>query len=93
MAGRIGAGPIDAREMATLLLAICRAVLGIHEAGEPILLGYQTAGFSHSGEIPGWRTFITTAIGEVDVTDRSFAGPRSDWNPYGHTMLEIFARA
>jgi hypothetical protein len=68
-------------------------LLGIHEAGEPILLGYQTAGFSHSGEIPGWRTFITTAIGEVDVTDRSFAGPRSDWNPYGHTMLEIFARA
>ena len=68
-------------------------LLGFHEAGEPILLGYQTAGFSHSGEIPGWRTFITTAIGEVDVTDRSFAGPRSDWNPYGHTMLEIFARA
>ena len=31
--------------------------------------------------------------GEVDVTERSFAGPRSDWNPYGHTMLEIFARA
>ena len=68
-------------------------LLGIHEAGEPILLGYQTAGSSHSGEIPGWRTFITTAIGEVDVTQRSFAGPRSDWNPYGHSMLEIFARA
>ena len=68
-------------------------LLGFHEAGEPILLGYQTAGFSHSGEIPGWRTFITTAIGEVDVTDRSFAGPRSDWNPFGHTMLEIFACA
>ena len=68
-------------------------LLGIHEAGEPILLGYQTAGFSHSGEIPGWRTFITTAIGDVDITDRSFAGPRSDWNPLGHAMLEIFARA
>jgi len=68
-------------------------LLGIHEAGEPILLGYQTAGFSHSGDIPGWRTFITTAIGDVDVTERSFAGPRSDWNPYGHSMLEIFARA
>jgi hypothetical protein len=68
-------------------------LLGIHEAGEPILLGYQTAGFSHSGEIPGWRTFITTAIGEVEVTDRTFAGPRADWNPFGHSMLEIFARA
>ena len=68
-------------------------LLGLHEAGEPILLGYQTAGFSHSGEIPGWRTFITTAIADVEITDRSFAGPRSDWNPYGHALLEIFARA
>ena len=68
-------------------------LLGLHEAGEPILLGYQTAGASHSGDVPGWRTFITTAIGEVDITDRSFTGPRSDFNPYAHSMLDIFARA
>ena len=68
-------------------------LLGLHEAGEPILLGYQTAGFSQSGEIPGWRAFITTAIGEVEVTNRSFAGPRAGFNPYGESMLEIFARA
>jgi hypothetical protein len=68
-------------------------LLGLHEAGEPILLGYQTAGGSQSGEIPGWRAFITTGIGEVDVTNRTFAGPRSDFNPYGDAMLEIFARA
>jgi WYL domain len=68
-------------------------LLGLHEAGEPILLGYQTAGASQSGEIPGWRTFITTAIGDVEVTSTSFAGPRSDFNPFGHSMLEIFARA
>src|SRR5919206_2198609 len=58
-------------------------LLGIHEAGEPILLGYQTAGASQSGEIPGWRTFITTAIGDVEVTDRTFGGPRAGFNPYG----------
>jgi hypothetical protein len=68
-------------------------LLGLHEAGEPLLLGYQTAGGSQSGEIPGWRTFVTTAIGDVAVTDRSFSGPRSDFNPYGQSMLEIFARA
>jgi hypothetical protein len=68
-------------------------LLGLHEAGEPILLGYQTAGASQSGDIPGWRAFITTAIGEVDITSASFSGPRSDFNPYGHSMLEIFARA
>jgi hypothetical protein len=68
-------------------------LLGLHEAGEPILLGYQTAGASQSGEIPGWRTFITTSIGDVAITSQSFSGPRSDFNPYGHAMLEIFARA
>jgi hypothetical protein len=68
-------------------------LLGLHEAGEPLLLGYQIGGFSQSGEIPGWRTFVTTAVDGVEVTDRSFAGPPSDFNPYGHSMLEIFARA
>jgi hypothetical protein len=68
-------------------------LLGLHEAGEPLLVGFQTAGSSRRGEIPGWRTFITTAIEEVHMTDRTFSGPRSDFNPYGHSMLEIFARA
>jgi hypothetical protein len=68
-------------------------LLGLHEAGEPLLLGYQTAGGSQSGEIPGWRAFITTGIGDVEVRDRTFSGPRSDFNPYGGSMLEIFARA
>jgi WYL domain-containing protein len=68
-------------------------LLGLHEAGEPLLLGYQTAGGSQSGEIPGWRAFITTGIGDVEVIDHTFSGPRSDFNPYGESMLEIFARA
>jgi hypothetical protein len=68
-------------------------LLGIHEAGEPLLIGYQTAGGSRTGEIPGWRTFVTTAIDEVELTDRTFSGPPPDFNPHGHSMLEIFARA
>jgi len=28
-------------------------LVGIHQAGEAILLGYQTAGFSRSGDLPG----------------------------------------
>ena len=68
-------------------------LLGLHEAGEPVLLGYQTGGTSQSGEIPGWRSFITTAMGDVDLTDSTFPGPPADFNPLGHSMLEIFARA
>jgi hypothetical protein len=61
--------------------------------GEPLLLGRQTAGASQSGEIPGWRTFVTTAIDDVELTDRSFAGPPPGFDPMGTPMLEIFARA
>lgn len=68
-------------------------LLGLHEAGEPLLVGYQTGGTSRSGDIPGWRAFITTGIDNVELTDRSFTGPPSDFNPYGHAMLEIYARA
>jgi WYL domain len=68
-------------------------LLGIHEAGEPLLVAYQTAGTSQSGVVPGWRTFITTSIETVEITDETFPGPRSDLNVAAHAMLEIFARA
>ena len=68
-------------------------LLGIHEAGEPILVAYQTGGTSESGDVPGWRNFISTAVGDVELTGRHFPGPRSDLNSAAHPMLEIFARA
>lgn len=68
-------------------------LLGIHEAGEPLLLGYQTAGFSHSGEPPGWRTFITTEIHHVELTDSHFECRKVDYESAAQPMLEIFARA
>jgi hypothetical protein len=68
-------------------------LIGIHEAGEPLLVAYQTGGTSQSGGVPGWRTFITTSIDTVEIADETFAGPRSDLNVAAHSMLEIFARA
>jgi predicted DNA-binding transcriptional regulator YafY len=68
-------------------------LLGLHEAGEPMLVAYQTGGTSRSGEVSGWRTFITTAIDEIELLDERFPGPRSDLNLAAHSMLEIFARA
>jgi hypothetical protein len=67
-------------------------LIGIHEAGEPMLAGFQTGGFSHSGDLPGWRTFITTKIESVDLREETFA-PRSDSSRMADGMLEIFARA
>ena len=68
-------------------------LIGIHEAGEPLLVAYQTAGFSGSSELPGWRTFVTTEIESVEPETAVFAGPRPDFSAEAHAMLEIFARA
>ena len=68
-------------------------MVGIHEAGEPIVLAYQTAGFSKSQDLPGWRIFITTELDDVQLTERQFLEPRSDFNPDSQSMVEIFARA
>jgi len=68
-------------------------MLGIHEAGEPMLVAYQTGGGSQSGELPGWRTFITTSIEDVVISDQHFPGPRGDRDIQAHRMIEIFARA
>jgi hypothetical protein len=68
-------------------------LIGLHGAGEPLLVAYQTAGFSGSGELPGWRTFVTSEIESVEGEGPAFDGPRPDFAPEAHAMVEIFARA
>ena len=69
-------------------------LIGIHEAGEPMLVAYQTAGASRSGDVPGWRTFITTSMEDVEILDETFPGAAAlTCEPSGAPMLEIFARA
>ncbi len=67
-------------------------LLGLHEAGEPMLVAYQTGGTSQTGELPGWRTFITASIEDVEIADEAFQS-RGELNVLAHPMLEIFARA
>ena len=67
-------------------------LVGIHENGEPMAAAFQTGGFSHSGDVPGWRTFITTKVESVDPRDETFA-PRSDCERMAEGMVEVFARA
>jgi predicted DNA-binding transcriptional regulator YafY len=68
-------------------------MVAIHPAGEAVLMGYQTEGFSRAGEVPGWRTFILTEIGDVEPTDRVFPGARPDFRPDYAELVEVFARA
>ena len=67
-------------------------LVGIHEAGEPMVAAFQTGGFSHSGDLPGWRTFITTKVESVDPREETFT-PRSDCDRMAEGMVELFARA
>jgi hypothetical protein len=67
-------------------------MVGIHEAGEPILVAYQTGGYSRSGDIPGWRTFITTEIERIEESDVGFPRPRSDFTDQFYPMIEVFAK-
>ena len=66
-------------------------LIGIHEAGEPIVAAFEVGGFSHSGDLPGWRTFITTKVESVDLREETFT-PRGDCDRMAEGMVEVFAR-
>jgi hypothetical protein len=66
-------------------------LIGLHEAGEALLVAYQTGGESGSGELPGWRTFVLTEIDAVDAEGEMFS-PQPGFTPEAHRMVEIFAR-
>lgn len=68
-------------------------LIGTHEAGEPLLVAFQTGGESTSGEVPGWRTFNTVEMESVEIAAEVFPGPRPGFTPPRHAMVEIFARA
>ena len=76
-----------------LLRTVEPHLVGLHEAGEPLLIAYQAEGASRSGDLPGWRTFIVTEIEDLSLSDRQFAGPRLDFDTAAHRMLVVFARA
>ena len=86
---------LDHRKVTLVYEGQCRVVephlVGIHEAGEPMVAAFQTGGFSHSGDLPGWRTFITTKVESVDPREETFT-PRSDGDRMAEGMVEVFAR-
>ena len=76
-----------------LLRTVEPHLVGLHEAGEPLLIAYQSEGASRSGDLPGWRTFVVTELEDLSVSDRQFAGARLDFDTAAHHMLVVFARA
>jgi hypothetical protein len=56
------------------------------------MVGYESGGWSRSGEVPGWRTFIVTEVQGAELLDEQFT-PMPGFNPGAYPMLELFARA
>lgn len=52
---------------------------GLARSGEAVLHGYQTAGGSASGTVPGWRTYALDKIVSLRVTDTRFPGARAGY--------------
>lgn len=60
--------------------------------GKPTLSSFQIGGRSKSGNIPGWRPFTIPKIRALEVTSRTFGGPRQGYNPNDSRMSSIICR-
>jgi hypothetical protein len=62
------------------------------ETGEEVLLGYQTGGHTRTGGVPDWRLYEVSRISGLKITDISFLGPRSGYNPEDPRFSEAFCK-
>ncbi len=54
---------------------------GTSAVGQEMLLAYQTAGHSSSGEAEGWKMFAVARMGPIADDGQRFAGPRPGFDP------------
>lgn len=62
---------------------------GIGKTGKYLLRGYQTGGYSQSGNPEGWRLFDTAKMIGVQCTDTQFAGTRPRYQPNDSSMAQV----
>ncbi len=64
---------------------------GVSTAGNFVLRGFQSGGYSESKRV-GWKMFEITKISRLSVLDENFDGRRPHYNPNDSAMVKIFAR-
>ena len=67
-------------------------VHGVGKDGGELLRGYQVSGFSRSGQVTGWKMFKLDEVRAMALTDRSFASPRTGYEPQDAVMSTIHCR-
>lgn len=65
---------------------------GISKKGNEILRGYQIGGGTVSGDPSNWRLFNIEDVINLKITDETFDGPRTDYNPNDKGMASICCR-
>jgi len=62
---------------------------GISTAGNEVLRGYQTGGYSESGNPVGWKLFQVSKIASPTPTGQTFSGARPGYNPNDAAMTSV----
>ncbi len=62
---------------------------GISTAGNEVLRGYQTGGYSESGRPVEWKLFDVSKISSLSITEKIFAQDRPFYNPNDKAMKII----
>ena len=68
------------------LRAVEPHMLGANELGHYALSGWFVAGYSRESA-PGWREYLLSGISHLQITDATFPGPRTGYNPTGGTKF------
>lgn len=65
---------------------------GVSTAGNDVLRGYQTGGYSESGRPVEWKLFRLSEIRDLTLTNENFPGDRSEYNPNDSAMTSYHCR-
>lgn len=63
-------------------------LLGTTTTGQTALQGWFVEGASKSGQGPGWRNYLLSRIVSIELTSRTFSGPRPGFNPTGGKVFQ-----
>lgn len=63
---------------------------GLSTAGNEVLRGYQTGGYSESGDSVGWKLFQVSKISSMTITNDYFDVKRPGYNPNDSAMTTIY---
>lgn len=63
---------------------------GVGTEGNDLLRGYQTGGFSESGNSSGWKLFDLSKASSLEKTNTIFQGIRPYYNPNDKAMVKVY---